>query len=168
MYDSQITVNWESSVVDTIRLATARELAEAGSLRETTVTAEPGGYVVTFALENSERALATKDGTPRMFSGVHAAARVLAQLGITRYRVDATATAGAEPLRRSRPDRARALKQLHEDSAYLERICEAVAEARADPRPPLSSTEAHLHMEALKTRLGDQLQTALKRHSSKE
>ena len=83
-------------------------------------------------------------------------------------RVDATATAGAEPLRRSRPDRARALKQLHEDSAYLERIREAVAEARADPRPPLSSTEAHLHMEALKTRLGDQLQTALKRHSSRE
>ena len=166
MYDSQITVNWESSMVNTIKLATARELADAGSLRDTTVTAEPGGYVVTFALENSDRALATKDGVPRLFSGVEAAARVLAQLGITRYRVDATAIAGAEPSRRSRPDRSRALKQLHEDSAYLERIREAVAEARADSRPALSGTDAHLHMAALKARLGDELQTALKRRSS--
>gem|GEM_PF-489721 len=166
MYDSQITVNWESIMVETIKLATARELADAGSLRETTVTAEAGGYVVTFALENSDRALATKDGTPRIFSGVAAAARVLARLGITRYRVDASATAGAEPPRRSRPDRARMLKQLHEDSAYLERIREAVAEARADSRPALSGTDAHLHMAALKTRLGDELQTALKRRPS--
>ncbi|MEN5266248.1 hypothetical protein [Stenotrophomonas sp. TWI587] len=153
-------------MVDTIKLATARELAAAGSLRDTTVTAEPGGYVVTFALENSDRALATKDGTTRLFSGVQAAARVLAQLGITRYRVDATAIAGAEPSRRLRPDRSRALKQLHEDSAYLERIREAVAEARADSRPALSRTDAHLHMAALKARLGDELQTALKPPSS--
>lgn len=166
MYDSQITVNWVSSMIDTIKMATARELAEAGSLRETTVTAEAGGYVVTFALENSDRALATKDGVPRLFSGVEAAARVLAQLGITRYRVDATAIAGTEPSRRSRPDRSRALKQLHEDAAYLERIREAVAEARADSRPALSGTDAHLHMAALKARLGDELQTALKRRSS--
>lgn len=163
MYDSHVTIDWDSIMADTIRLATARELAQAGSVRETTLIATSDGYTISFALENSERALATKDGAPRVFSGVQAAARVLAQLGITRYRVDATATAGADPARRARPDRARALKRLHEDAAYLDHIREAVAESRADARPPLSNSDAGQHMDALKARLSHALQAEIKR-----
>lgn len=163
MYDSRITISRNPIMVSTIKLATARELANADGVRETTLIAEQGGYTITFALENSARALATKDGTPRLFSGVEAAARVLAQLGITRYRVDASATAGAVQSRRERPDRAAALKRVHEDAAYLDQIREAVSQSRADTRPPLSSAEAATQMDALKARLSDQLQVAMKR-----
>lgn len=165
MYDSHITIGWESIMVSTIKLATVRELAGAGSVRETTLVAAADGYTITFALENSERALGTKDGAPRLFSGVQAAARVLSKLGITRYRVDATATAGADPTRRSRPDRAHALKQLHDDAAYLDQIRDAVAESRADARPALSSVEARQQMDALKARLSRDLQSAMKRQA---
>ena len=64
-------------------------------------------------------ALAPKEGSPRLFAGVDAAARVLRGIGITRYQVDASALTDGDLLRQRRPDRAAALKQTQDDAAYL-------------------------------------------------
>ena len=54
------------------------------------------------------------------------------------------------------------MKQMREESSYLESIREAVAKGQADTRAPLPSAAAHLHMAALKARLSDELRIALK------
>lgn len=115
-----------------VQLATARQLQESGSVQATTVAGQRGGYAVRFTVANGERVLATKAGHTRLFSGVDAAAKVLRTLGIARYTVDASALAPADSPRQ-RPDRAKAMKQTHEDAAYLAFLVECAELGRADP-----------------------------------
>lgn len=117
----------------TVSLAVARELAAAGSVRETVLIGQRGGYAVAFKVGMGERVLATKTGQPRLFGGVPAAARVLHDLGIARYLVDATGLSEGDLMRRRRPDRAVALKQTHEDAAYVAFLAERAEVGRRDP-----------------------------------
>lgn len=117
----------------TVKLATARELAAAGSVRDTLLVGQRGGYAVLFKVGQGKRTLATKEGSPRLFSGVDAAARVLRDIGIARYQVDATGLAEGDVTRRRRPDRAAALRQTHEDAAYLVFLQERAEAGRRDP-----------------------------------
>ncbi|MET7140100.1 hypothetical protein M3S04_03950 [Xanthomonas sp. PPL139] len=119
---------------NTVKLATARELAAAGSVRDTVLVGKEGGYVVLFKIGMQERTLATKDGAPRLFSGLDAAVRVLrGQLGIAHYHVDASGFAIGEATRRRRPDRAAALKRTYADAAYLSHLQERADAGRRDP-----------------------------------
>ena len=84
----------------TVQLATARELASTGSVRDTLLVGQRGGYAVLFKIGvGQQRALVTKEGAPRLFAGIDAAARVLRDIGITRYQVDASGLAedGGDP-----------------------------------------------------------------------
>lgn len=117
----------------TVKLATARELAAAGSVRDTVLVGQRGGYAVLFKVGMGERALATKEGLPRLFAGVDAAARVLRKIGIARYQVDASSLAEGDLIRRHRPDRAAALKRTHEDAAYVDFLQKRAAAGRQDP-----------------------------------
>ncbi|MFT4247035.1 MAG: hypothetical protein QM581_03220 [Pseudomonas sp.] len=120
----------------TVKLATARELAAAGSIRDTLLVGQRGGYAVLLKLGGGERALATRDGSLRLFSGLDAAARVLRDLGIDRYQVDATGLAEDDPVRRKRPDRAAALKEVHQAAAHDEWFRSQVLQARREADDP--------------------------------
>ncbi len=147
----------------TVQLATARELASAGSVQDTLLVGRTGGYAVLFKLGSGERALATKAGTTRLFSGLDAAVRVLRrELGITHYQVDTSGYFERE-ISRTRPDRAKALKQNHEDAAYTEFLRRETARALADTRPSLSSEDAESYMDAVKARHLAQLEEMMRR-----
>lgn len=134
---------------ESVQLATARELTAAGSVRDTVVLGQRGGYSVLFKVGTGERTLATKLGSVRLFSGVDAAARVLRDIGIARYRVDASGLTQGDPARRRRPDRAAALKRTHENAAYLEFLQERAAAGRQDP-VRYTSEEVNDRMRALR------------------
>ena len=118
---------------ESVQLATARELAATGSVRDTVLVGQRDGYSVLFKVGAGERALATKVGSVRLFSGVDAAARVLRDIGIARYRVDASELMEGDLVRRRRPDRAAALRRTHENAAYLEFLQERAQVGRQDP-----------------------------------
>ncbi len=150
-------------MVTTVQLATARELAAAGSVQDTLLVGRTGGYAVLFKLGVGERALATKAGATRLFSGLDAAVRVLRrELGITHYQVDTTGYFERE-VPRTRPDRAEALKQNHEDAAYTGFLRRETAKALADTRPSLSSEEAEVYMDTVKARHLAKLEEMMRR-----
>lgn len=149
-------------MAQTLQLATARELAAAGSVRDTVLVGQPGGYSVMFKVGATERALATKAGATRLFAGLDAAVRVLrSELGISHYQVDASGYSDDPEKRRRRPDRTAALKQAREDAAYTEYLRQGIQEARADPRPALSKEGAARHMDQVKAGLQARLNAAL-------
>jgi hypothetical protein len=118
----------------TVRIGTARELVEAGSLRQAAIVGQAGGYAVLLRVGAQERALATKNGEPRLFAGIDAAARLLRdQLGVARFEVDATHFSPTDLLRRRRPDRAKAMRELYDaaehDRWFRGEVEQALAEA---------------------------------------
>ena len=60
-----------------------------------------------------------------------------------------------------RPDRAAAMKQKDADARYTAMLRTSLEEARADPRPALSSEEAKQRMDSLKRKMSTSLDTAL-------
>ncbi len=133
----------------TVQLATARELASTGSVRDTLLVGQRGGYAVLFKIGvGQQRALVTKEGAPRLFAGIDAADSVLRDIGITRYKVDASGLAEDGVMRRRRPDRAAALKQTHDAAAYLTFLVERADAGRRDPVRH-SSEDVEAEMEAI-------------------
>lgn len=100
---------------DTIKLSTAREIVESGSLRGTELLGRPGGYLALFKIGTRTRTLATKTGEPRIFGTLDAAVRTLRDIGIVSHiELNAAGYAPLGPLlRRRRPDSADALKRIH-------------------------------------------------------
>lgn len=149
-------------MAQTVQLATARELAAAGTVRDTWLVGQVGGYAVMFKLGTGERALATKTGTMRLFAGLDAAVRLLRnELGINQYHVDASGYLDDPGSRRRRPDRTAALQQAHQDAAYTEFLREGTERALQDNRPALSSTDAAKRMDAVKEKHQARLEAAL-------
>jgi len=128
-----------------VKLATARELVAAGSVSAASIIGQAGGYAVLLKVGVSDRALATKDGGPRLFAGLDAAARVLRKsLGVARFDVDASGYAAVDNLRRRRPDRTVALRELHaaaeHDAWFRSEVRQALLEA-SDPTTEWVSQE---------------------------
>lgn len=129
----------------TVKLATARELVEAGSVRSASIIGQAGGYAVLLKVGMQERALSTKTGQPRLFTGLDAAARVLRDsLGVARFDVDASGYSASDLSRRRRPDRTAALRELHaaaeHDAWFRAEVRQALNEA-ADPETEWVSHE---------------------------
>jgi hypothetical protein len=76
--------------VETVKHAVAKALVAAGSVRGATVIGQPGGWAIVLRVGIGERVLAAKRGGVRMFATLDAAARLLRELGIVRFEVDAT------------------------------------------------------------------------------
>lgn len=128
----------------TVKLSTARELVEAGSVRQASIIGQAGGYAVLLRVGMQERALATKGGAPRLFAGLDAAARVLRDtLGVARFEVDASGYHAADVLRRRRPDRAAALRELHQAKAYDDWFRGQVEQALKEADDPTTEWVAH-------------------------
>lgn len=129
----------------TVKLATARELVQAGSVRHAALLGQRGGYAIVLRVGLADRVLATKLGAPRLFAQLDRAARLLRdELGIARFEVDAVGYAPGNLVRR--PDRTAALRLQAEDAAYAtflrERAEAAAAQADAHPETILVSAEA--------------------------
>lgn len=99
------------------KLATARELAEAGSISSAMIVGQPGGWGVRLRVGQSEGALAGKDGRPRLFSKIDTAAATMRDLGLTQIVID-LAGHTEEQHRPRRPDRSAALKRTHAAAAH--------------------------------------------------
>ncbi len=99
------------------KLATARELAEAGSISSAMIVGQPGGWGVRLRVGQSEGALSGKDGRPRLFSKIDTAAATMRDLGLTQLVIDLAGYA-ADDARPRRPDRSVALKRTHAAAAH--------------------------------------------------
>ena len=135
----------------TVKLATLRELVDAGTVRRVTLVGQTGGFAVIARYGMQERALATKTGAPRLFASIDSAARELRTVGIAAFEVDAANFAPSDLLRRRRPDRAEAMKAMHraaEHDAWFRREVEtALAEAN-DPDTKWVSNKQAAHESA--------------------
>ena len=141
----------------TVKLSTARELVEAGSVRAASIIGQPGGYAVLLRVGMQERALSTKAGAPRLFTGLDAAARVLRDsLGLARFEVDASGYSAGDVLRRRRPDRAAALRELHQaaehDAWFRREVRQALQEADDPATEWVTNEEAEAESRAAEAR----------------
>lgn len=145
---------------DLVKLSTARELVDAGAVRQAEVVGIPGGWAVQLHTLNDTRVLATKQSEPRRFGTFESALKVLRELGVRLdgLRVDAQrwdpqSLIGAT----RRPDRSEAMRLKDADARYTAMLRDAVLQSRADPRPALSSEAAKARMDAIKARHRQQL-----------
>lgn len=93
----------------TIKETTLRELVTTDSVNSVCIVGQIGGYAVTVRCGSAEITLATTRGDIRLFT-LERASTLLRALGLLRFEVDCT---NYEPgrLRKSRPDRAEALRK---------------------------------------------------------
>jgi hypothetical protein len=76
--------------MEPVKHAVAKALVAAGSVRGATVIGQPGGWAIVLRVGIGERVIAAKRGGVRMFATLDAAQRLLRELGIVRFEVDAT------------------------------------------------------------------------------
>lgn len=129
----------------TIKLSTARELGAAGALHAAEILGCPGGYQAVLKVGSCGRALATKNGEPRLFASIDAAAKALRAVGLaSNIGLD---TRGYSPpvSARTRPDRSAALKDVHRKAAYAAWLTEKVQASMADHQPAVPAAEVEAH-----------------------
>ena len=113
---------------ETINHATLEQLIDADAVRSATVVGVQGGWSVLVRYGMAERRLAAKRGGVRTWRRLDAVAGYLRGLGLARFEVDAVNhedTPGQK-----RPDRAKAMRELHDaaehDRWFREQVEEAV------------------------------------------
>lgn len=148
-----------------LKMAAARELVDAGAVQRVDLLGFPGGWIIQLQTYNQAKQLATKQSEPRRFGSFESALRVLREMGVRTdaLHVDAgqwdpKGILGAK----RRPDRSAAMKLKDADARYTAMLREAVLEARADPRPALSSTDAKMRMDAVKAQHQATIDAAVK------
>jgi len=112
---------------ETINHATLEQLIDAGVVRGATVVGVHGGWGVLVRYGMAERRLAAKRGGVRTWRRLDAVAGYLRGLGLARFEVDAANhedTPGQK-----RPDRAQAMRELHDAAGHDRWFREQVEEA---------------------------------------
>lgn len=79
-----------AAVITPLRFALARELVQAGAVRDALLLGQNGGYALVLRVGQQERVLAGGKGQPRLFASADTAVNVLRELGMTRCTVDGT------------------------------------------------------------------------------
>ena len=120
----------------TIDHATLVELVDAGTVRAAHVIARTGGWGVIVPCGKSARPLTAQRGKMRLFAKLDTVVSYLRSVGVNRFDVDA-AHYDPVPARRSRPDRADALKNAHKAAAYDKWFRAQVQASLDDPRPSI-------------------------------
>jgi len=116
---------------ETINHTTLEQLIEANAVRSTTVVGVQGGWSVLVRYGMAERRLAAQRGGVRTWRRLDAVAGYLRGLGLARFEVDA---ANHEDVPgQKRPDRAKAMRELHDaaehDRWFREQVEAAVKKA---------------------------------------
>ena len=121
---------------DTIDHATLSRLVEADAVNGANVIGQPGGWGVVIKYGMTERALAAKRGTVRIFRKFETLVGYLKEIGVTKYQVDAS---GYDPVAHKITHRGEVassrMKAAHEAAAYEKWFRAQVQEALDDPRP---------------------------------
>jgi hypothetical protein len=116
---------------ETINHTTLEQLIEANAVRSTTVVGVQGGWSVLVRYGMAERRLAAQRGGVRTWRRLDAVAGYLRGLGLAQFEVDA---ANHEDVPgQKRPDRAQAMRELHDaaehDRWFREQVEAAVNKA---------------------------------------
>jgi hypothetical protein len=142
-------------MADPVPPSTLKELVAAQALQAATVVGDAGGYHLLVRYGRLERVVAarTREGAlkPRLFRSLDAAARFLRGIGIVRYEVDA-ANFRESPARPRRPDRAEALRRVHEAAAHDQWFRAQVEAALREMDDPASLITEEQYQEWLKAK----------------
>lgn len=76
--------------MQTVQIATARALVAAGAVRAASLIGQPGGWAIVLRVGVTEQVIEAKRGGVRLLRSLDAAARVLDELGLRRFEVDAS------------------------------------------------------------------------------
>ena len=125
---------------DAIDHRTLAKLVESGVVRSARVIGQAGGWGIIVTCGKTARPLAAQRGKARLFSRLETVAVYLREIGIPRFDVDVV-DYDPERARRTRPDRAEALKRAHEAVAYDKWFRSQVQVALNDPRPSIPHEE---------------------------
>lgn len=139
---------------ETIDQVTLARLIEANAVNGANVIGQPGGWGVVIKYGMTERALAAKRGTVRVFRKFETLVGYLKEIGVAKYEVDAT---GFDPvalkLSRSNVGAGARMKAAHEASAYDKWFRSQVQEALVDPRQAIPDAEVKKHFAAKRKEL---------------
>jgi hypothetical protein len=124
----------------TIDHATFVELVDAGTVRAAHVVGRAGGWGVVVPCGKTARTLAAQRGGIRLFARLDTVVTYLRSIGVNHFDVDAGQYNGGSA-RRSRPDRADALKHAHKAAAYDKWFRAQVQASLNDPRPGIPNEE---------------------------
>lgn len=118
--------------VNTIDHAASEHLVEAGAVRGAYVVGQPGGWGVVVQYGVTERTLAARRGTMRLFRKFETLAGYLKDIGIQQYQVDARLyDATALKVERSRTDAAARMKATNKAAADNKMFEEKLAASSA-------------------------------------
>lgn len=146
---------------NTIDHVTLSRLVEANAVNGANIIGQPGGWGVVIKYGMTERALAAKRGSVRIFRKFETLVGYLKGIGVVKYQVDAT---GFDPvalkLTRSNEGAGVRMKAAHEAAAYDKWFRGQVQEALDDPRPSTSSVAVEKHFEAKRKAVQKQIKAA--------
>ncbi|MDP1593533.1 MAG: hypothetical protein Q8L80_04725 [Gallionella sp.] len=139
---------------NTIDHVTLSRLVEANAVNGATVIGQPGGWGVVIKYGMTERALAAKRGSVRIFRKFETLVGYLKGIGVVKYQVDAS---GFDPaalkLTRSNEGAGTRMKAAHEAAAYDKWFRAQVQEALDDTRPAISDADVKKHFAAKRKEL---------------
>lgn len=139
---------------DAIDHGTLLQLAQTGVISGTQVVAREGSWFVRVWLGEQEKVLTSQRSRKlRLFRRMETLVAYLKSLGITRFDVDASAFESDAPVENSRPDRAKAMKQIHEAAAYEQWFREQVQLSMDDDSPGVSDADARKQFAAKRAAL---------------
>lgn len=143
---------------DTIDHVTLSRLVEANAVNGANIIGQPGGWGVVIKYGMTERALAAKRGTIRIFRKFETLVGYLKGIGVAKYQVDAT---GYDPValkltRRNEASKDR-MKAAHEAAAYDKWFRAEVQASLDDPRPSIPDAEVTKHFATKRQKLQQQV-----------
>jgi hypothetical protein len=123
--------------LDTIDHVTLSRLVEANAVSGASIIGQPGGWGIVIKYGMTERALAAKRGSIRIFRKFETLVSYLKAIGVVKYQVDATGfdPAALKSTRRSEVASAR-MTAAHDAAAYDKWFCEQVDQAQIEADDP--------------------------------
>jgi hypothetical protein len=127
---------------ETIDHTTLARLVEAGAIRGADVIGQRGGWGVVIKYGMTERALAVRRGSVRIFPRFETLVSYLKEIGIAKYQVDASGYAPElRKASRARPDTSQRMRNAHEAAAYDVWFRDQVQASIDDPLPSIEHDE---------------------------
>ncbi len=150
-----------ATTLETIDHVTLSRLVEANVVNGASIIGQPGGWGVVIQCGVTERALAAKRGSVRIFRKFETLVSYLKGIGVSRYQVDATGFGPASHKTTHRGTVASGrMKAAHEAAAYDKWFREQVQETLDDPRPSLPDAAVKKHFAVRRKELQRRIKTA--------
>lgn len=135
--------------LDTIDHVTLSRLVAADAVSSAHIIGQAGGWGIVIKYGVTERALAAKRGSIRIFRKFETLVAYLKTMGVFKYEVDAT---GFDPAALKSTHRAEVasarMTATHDAAAYDKWFREQVQAAIDDPRPSISNEQVAAHFAA--------------------